>query len=217
MRPLSVLIACEKSGVVRDAFIARGHHAMSCDIEPTEKPGPHYQGDVRDVLCAPWDILIAHPECTFLSGSGWHWVTRGRIEADGRPRIEHVKEALAFARMFIDGPETAHIPRRAVENPVGRLSTLVRKPDQIIQPYDFGDDASKATCLWLHGLRPLVQTGRFPGRRVMWKGKEVERWSNQTDSGQNILGPSTDRKRERSKTYAGIGAAMADQWGGSIA
>jgi len=216
MRNLSVLVACEKSGVVRDAFIARGHHAMSCDIEPTEAPGPHYQGDVRDVLCAPWDILIAHPECTYLSGSGWHWVTRGRIEADGRPRIEHVKEALAFARMFIDGPETAHIPKRAVENPVGRLSTLVRKPDQIIQPYDFGDDASKATCLWLHGLRPLVLTGRFPGRRVMWKGKEVERWSNQTDSGQNVLGPSTDRQRERSKTYAGIGAAMADQWGGSI-
>ena len=125
MRKLSVLVACEKSGVVRDAFIARGHNAMSCDIEPTETPGPHYQGDVRDVLCAPWDILIAHPECTYLSGSGWHWVTRGRIEADGRPRIEHVKEALAFARMFIDGPETAHIPRRAVENPIGRLSTLV--------------------------------------------------------------------------------------------
>ena len=216
MKPLSVLVACEKSGVVRDAFIARGHYAMSCDIEPTETPGPHYQGDVRDVLCAPWDILIAHPECTYLSRSGWHWVTRGRIEADGRPRIEHVKEALAFARMFIDGPETAHIPKRAVENPVGRLSTLVRKPDQIIQPYDFGNDASKATCLWLHGLRPLVPTGRFPGRRVMWKGKEVERWSNQTDSGQNILGPSTDRQRERGKTYAGIGAAMADQWGGGL-
>ena len=216
MRKLSVLVACEKSGVVRDAFIARGHYAMSCDIEPTETPGPHYQGDVRDVLCAPWDILIAHPECTYLSGSGWHWVTRGRIEADGRPRIEHVKEALAFARMFIDGPETAHIPCRGVENPIGRLSTLVRKPDQIIQPYDFGDDASKATCLWLHGLRPLVPTGRFPGRRVTWKGKEVERWSNQTDSGQNVLGPSDDRQRERSKTYAGIGAAMADQWGGGL-
>ncbi len=217
MRKLSVLVACEKSGVVRDSFIARGHHAMSCDIEPTETPGPHYQGDVRDVLCAPWDILIAHPECTYLSGSGWHWVARGRIEADGRPRIEHVKEALAFARMFIDGPETAHIPRRAVENPIGRLSTLVRKPDQIIQPHDFGDDASKATCLWLHGLRPLVPTGRFPGRRVMWEGKEVERWSNQTDSGQNVLGPSADRQRERSKTYAGIGNAMADQWGGGLA
>lgn len=197
MRKLSVLVACEKSGVVRDAFIARGHNAMSCDIEPTETPGPHYQGDVRDVLAAPWDILIAHPECTFLSGSGWHWVARGRIEADGRPRIEHVKEALTFARMFIDGPETAHIPCRGVENPIGRLSTLVRKPDQIIQPYEFGDDASKATCLWLHGLRPLVPTVRFPGRRVMWKGKEVERWSNQTDSGQNVLGPSTNRQRER--------------------
>lgn len=206
MRKLSVLVACEKSGVVRDAFIARGHYAMSCDIEPTETPGPHYQGDVRDVLCAPWDILIAHPECTYLSGSGWHWVTRGRIEADGRPRIEHVKEALAFARMFIDGPETAHIPCRGVENPIGRLSTLVRKPDQIIQPYDFGDDASKATCLWLHGLRPLVPTGRFPGRRVTWKSKEVERWSNQTDSGQNVLGPSADRQREReTRLMPGLG------------
>ena len=217
MRKLSVLIACEKSGVVRDAFIARGHHAMSCDIEPTEQPGPHYQGDVRDVLCAPWDILIAHPECTYLCGSGWHWVKRGRIEADGRPRIEHVKEALAFAQMFIGGPETAHIPKVAAENPIGRISTLIRKPDQIIQPYDFGDDASKATCLWLKGLRPLVPTLRIPGRRVVWRGREVERWANQTDSGQNVLGPSTDRSRERSKTYAGIAEAMANQWGGVLA
>lgn len=216
MRKLSVLIACEKSGVVRDAFIARGHYAMSCDIEPTEMPGPHYQGDVREVLAAPWDLLIAHPECTYLCGSGWHWVKRGRIEADGRPRIEHVTEALAFARMFIGGPETAHIPKVATENPIGRLSTLIRRPDQIIQPYEFGDDASKATSLWLKGLPRLTPTLRVHGRRVTWNGKEVERWANQTDSGQNVLGPSDARSRDRSKTYAGIAAAMADQWGNAL-
>lgn len=163
---MRVLVACEYSGRVRDAFIRRGHDAMSCDLLPTDAPGPHYQGDVRDILCDSWDMLIAHPECTYLCGSGWHWVKRGRIEADGRPRLEHVGEALAFARLFIDGKETAHIPRRAVENPVGVLSTLVRKPDQIIQPHWFGDDVSKATCLWLRGLPLLEKTAEVAPRIV---------------------------------------------------
>jgi hypothetical protein len=211
---VNILIACEHSGAVRDAFTRRGHHAVSCDLLPSETPGHHYQGDVRDILHHAWDTVIAFPDCTYLCGSGWHWVARGRIEADGRPRMAHVEEALAFARMFIDGPETAHIPLRAVENPVGRLSTLVRKPDQIIQPHWFGDDASKATCLWLQGLPKLTPTRRVSGRQVMLNGKTVERWANQTDSGQNKLAPSVDRWKLRSATYTGIAEAMAEQWGG---
>ena len=186
---------------------------MSCDLLPSEAPGLHHRGDARGVLHLPWDAVIAFPDCTYLCGSGWHWVARGRIEADGRPRMAHVEEALAFARMFIDGPETAHIPLRAVENPVGRLSTLVRKPDQIIQPHWFGDDASKATCLWLQGLPKLMPTRRVPGRQVTSNGKTVERWANQTDSGQNKLAPSDDRWKIRSATYPGVAEAMAEQWG----
>lgn len=213
---MKILVACEYSGRVRDAFIRAGHDAMSCDLLQTDVQGPHYQGDVRDVLSQQWDAVIAHPECTYLCGSGWHWVKRGRIESDGRPRMAHVEEALAFARIFIDGKETAHIPMRAVENPIGRLSTLVRKPDQIIQPNWFGDDASKATCLWLHGLPKLTPTSPYPPRMVEWprsSGKMVKRWSNQTDSGQNVLPPTEDRWKIRSETYRGIAQAMADQWG----
>lgn len=176
----------------------------------------HHQGDVRDILHHPWDLVIAHPPCTYVCGSGWHWVTRGRIEADGRPRIEHVREAVAFARMFIGGPETAHVPKVVAENPVGRLSTLIRKPDQIIQPWCFGSDASKATCLWLKGVDPLRQTSVVPPRLVEWPrggGRIVKRWANQTDSGQNVLPPSADRWKIRSETYPGIAEAMATQWG----
>lgn len=212
---MNILIACEYSGAVRDAFRRRGHNAVSCDLLPTDVPGPHHQGDVRAILHHPWDAVIAFPDCTYLCGSGWHWVARGRIEADGRPRMAHVTEALAFARLFMDGPETAHIPRRAVENPVGRLSTLVRKPDQIVQPHQYGDDASKATCLWLAGLPKLTPTNPVAPRLVEWprgSGKVAKRWANQTDSGQNVLGPSDDRWKIRSATYPGIAEAMAQQW-----
>lgn len=208
---MNVLIACEYSGRVREAFRALGHNAISCDLLPSEDDSPfHVVCDVRTLLHYAWDMIIAFPDCTYLCGSGWHWVTRGRIEADGRPRMAHVEESLAFARMFIDGEETAHIPRRVVENPVGRLSTLVRKPDQIIQPHWFGDDASKATCLWLHGVPKLLATDHVPPRMVNGK----LRWANQTDSGQNKLGPSDDRWKERSRTYQGIANAMATQLGG---
>ena len=213
---MKILIACEYSGTVRDAFIRAGHDAISCDLLESDAPGPHYQGDVRDILAEPWDAVIAFPDCTYLCGSGWHWVARGRIEEDGRPRMEHVKEALEFARMFIDGPETAHIPKRAVENPIGRLSTLIRKPDQIIQPWQFGDNASKATCLWLSGLpllAPLTESQQAKPRIVNYQGKIVSRWANQTDSGQNVLPPSEDRWKIRSRTYKGIAEAMASQWG----
>jgi len=213
---MKILIACEYSGTVRDAFIKAGHDAISCDLLESDAPGPHYHGDVRDILTEPWDAVIAFPDCTYLCGSGWHWVARGRIEEDGRPRMEHVKEALEFARMFIDGPETAHIPKRAVENPIGRLSTLIRKPDQIIQPWQFGDNASKATCLWLSGLpllAPLPESQQAKPRIVNYQGKIVSRWANQTDSGQNVLPPSEDRWKIRSRTYKGIAEAMASQWG----
>ena len=207
---MKVLIGCESSGKVREAFRKLGHDAWSCDTQPADDGSLyHYQCDLRYVLPYDWDLLIAHPPCTYVCGSGWHWVARGRIEADGRPRIEHVREAVAFADMLIRGPETAHITRRGIENPIGRLSTLIRKPDQIIRPHQFGDDASKATCLWLHGLPLLVPTRRVEPRMV----GDKKRWANQTDSGQNKLPPSEDRWKLRSETYQGIADAMADQWG----
>lgn len=190
MYPLKVLIACEESGTVRDAFISRGHYAMSCDLIPTASPGPHWQGDVMEILYAGWDLMVAHPPCTFLSSSGLHW-NKHRPE-----RAAETEAALNFVRVLLDAP----IPKIALENPVGCISSRIRKPDQIIQPYDFGDDASKATCLWLKGLRPLVPTLHIPGRKIEWppkSGKMVERWANQTDSGQNVLGPSINRQRER--------------------
>ena len=195
---MKVLIACESSGTVRDAFIRAGHDAMSCDMLPTEQPGPHYQGDVLDVLYNGWDLLIGHPPCTYLSVSGMHWTTRGLRD----PQL--TEDALAFARLLMDAP----IARIAIENPVSIISSRIRKPDQIIQPYQFGHDASKKTCLWLKSLPPLRPTAFVDPRIVDGK----PRWDNQTDSGQNKLPPSADRWRMRSKTYQGIADAMAAQW-----
>lgn len=196
---MRVLIACEYSGAVRDAFRARGHDAMSCDLLPTDVDGPHYQGDVFDVIGDGWDLMVAHPPCTYLSSSGLHW--NGRVEG----RAAKTEDALAFVRALLDAP----IPRIAIENPVGCIGTRIRKADQTIQPHQFGDDASKATCLWLKGLPLLTPTDRVPGRMVNGK----PRWANQTDSGQNRLAPSADRWKLRSATFPGIAAAMADQWG----
>jgi hypothetical protein len=198
---MKILIACESSAAVRDAFIEQGHDAMSCDLLDSVNDGPHYTGDVMDIIYEPWDLLIAHPPCTYLSSSGLHWNHR-------RPeRAVQTEKAIAFARFFIDGCK--HIPLRGVENPIGCLSTKVRKPDQIIQPHQFGADASKATCLWLVGLPKLKATQHVEPRMIDGK----PRWANQTDSGQNKLAPSPDRWRERSKTYPGIALAMAQQWG----
>jgi hypothetical protein len=191
-----ILVACEFSGTVRDAFRALGHDAVSCDLLPTEAPGPHIQGDVLDVLGDGWDCLIAFPPCTYVCGSGLHWNKR----VPGRAAL--TEAAIEFARKLLDAP----IPRVALENPIGCLSTRIRKPDQIIQPWQFGDDASKATCLWLRGLSLLVPTDELPG------GRKARR-ANQTPSGQNKLGPSADRWKLRSITYPGIAAAMAAQWG----
>jgi hypothetical protein len=196
---MKILIACEQSGTVRDAFIAAGHDAMSCDILPSDKPGPHYQGDVLDVLGDGWDMMIAHPPCTYLATSGLHWNKR-------RPERGQLTEgALKFVRKFL----IADIEHIALENPIGCISSQIRKPDQIIQPWMFGHDASKATCLWLKNLPLLCETNLVEPRLVDGK----RRWANQTDSGQNRLPPSADRAKIRSITYQGIADAMAAQWG----
>lgn len=178
---------------------------MSCDLLPTESPGPHYEGDVLDILEDGWDLMIAHPPCTYLSSSGLHWNKR----VEGRDELTHDAMLFVFNLMgegFVDNP----IPRIALENPIGRISTAYRKPDQVIQPWQFGHDASKSTCLWLKNLPPLKPTGPVIEPRMV-NGKP--RWANQTDSGQNKLGPSADRWALRSATYEGIAKAMADQWG----
>lgn len=198
---MKVLIACEESGTVRDAFIAQGHEAMSCDLLPTRISGPHYQGDVRDVLDFPWDLMIAHPPCTHLSVSG-------SLHFPAKKLTGRQQAAVSFFMMLAK----SDIPKIAIENPIGIMSTLWRKPDQIIQPYEFGEDASKATCLWLKGLSKLTRTQRIQGRLVNGR----ERWANQTDSGQNKLGPSDTRAKERSVTYPGIANAMATQWSSAL-
>ena len=199
MRKMKVLVACEYSGRVRQAFDKIGHDVISCDFLPSEDDSPfHYQGDVRDVLaeCGKFDLMIAHPPCTYLASSGLHWNTKDPS------RQAMTDEAVAFVRMLME----ADVPRIVIENPIGRLSTAIRKPDQIIQPWWFGDDASKKTCLWLKGLPLLVHTNKLPG-------DNKTRRANQTPSGQNRLGPSEGRWKERSRTYQGIADAMAAQWG----
>lgn len=197
---MRVLVACEYSGRVRDAFRALGHEAWSCDLLPTDVAGPHYQGSVTDILADGWDLMVAHPPCTYLSVSGMHWTARGLRD----PKL--TEDALDFVRLLLAAP----IERIALENPVSVISSRIRKPDQVIQPYQFGHDASKKTCLWLKNL-PVLRPTSFVEPRVV-NGKD--RWGNQTDSGQNVLGPSDDRWKERSKTYEGIAKAMAEQWGG---
>ena len=196
---MKVLVACEFSGIVRDAFAARGHDAWSCDLEPTERMGNHFHGDVLEHLTPHWDLLIAFPPCTYLCSSGMHWTTRGLRSPDFTER------ALLFVGFLLDAP----IPRIALENPVGIISTRIRKPDQTIHPWQFGHDASKRTCLWLKNLPLLTPTNVLPG------GPAARR-QNQTVSGQNKLGPSPTRAKDRARTYQGIAEAMADQWGKTL-
>ena len=195
---MHILIACEYSGTVRDAFIRAGHDAISCDLLPTDVPGPHYEGDVFDIINNGWDMMIAHPPCTYLSVSGMHWTARGLRD----PQL--TEDALDFVTRLM----AASIPRIAIENPISVISSRIRKPDQIINPWQFGHDASKRTCLWLKNLPLLTPTDIVEPRIVNGK----KRWANQTDSGQNRLPPSEDRWKIRSETYTGIAQAMADQW-----
>jgi len=191
---MRVLVACEYSGRVRDAFLKKGHDAWSCDLLPSDsQKGNHYQGDIKNLLKDWWDLMIAFPPCTYLCSSGLHWNKR-------RPeRAQQTEEALVFVRMLLDAP----IEKIALENPVGCISTRIRKPDQIIQPWWFGEDASKTTCLWLKNLPKLIPTDVI----------QKKRYANQTPSGQNKLGPSEDRAKIRSLTYQGIANAMALTWG----
>ena len=279
---MRVLVACEYSGRVRDAFISRGHDAMSCDLLAADSPGPHYRGDISlllkgwkpvafssdmpdcewcgDAFCLAhedhysdcdcigptqdgieymeangqlfgrptdsprWDLMIAHPPCTYLTCSAEWAYSDLPIMIKGKPKNLDPKklygparrEARDEAEKFFMMLQQAPIDKIAIENPVGVMSSRYRKGDQTINPYQFGEDASKRTCLWLKNLPNLKGTDRFKGRSVEWpkgSGKMVERWGNQTDSGQSNLTPSSDRWKQRSYTYQGWADAMAKQWG----
>jgi hypothetical protein len=195
---MKVLVGCEYSGKVRQAFRDIGHDAWSCDLLPQDDGSKyHIQGDVVTLLNDGWDLAVFHPPCTYLSVSGMHWTTRGLRD----PQL--TEDALIFVQTLLNAP----IPKIALENPVSVISSRIRKPDQIIQPWWFGDDASKKTCLWLKNLSPLQPTN-------MLHGDNKTRRANQTTSGQNKLTPSKDRWKKRSETYQGIANAMAAQWGG---
>jgi hypothetical protein len=179
-----VLVACEFSGVVRDAFKARGHDAWSCDLLPSESPGNHFVCDVSSVIGRDWDLLVAHPPCTDVAVSGARWWPK---------KIGKQRVALEFMRNLLE----AAIPRIAMENPIGAFSTWWRKPDQIVQPWQFGHGETKATCLWLKNLPKLVPTNIVAGR----------------DNRIHRMAPGPDRWKNRSRTYQGIADAMAQQWG----
>ena len=181
---MRVLVACEYSGRVRDAFRSKGHQAISCDLLPTDVPGPHYQGPVEEILGDGWDLMIAHPPCTHLAVSGARWF---------KDKQEEQRQALDFVRLLLDSP----VEKIALENPVSVISSRIRKPDQIIQPWQFGHGETKKTCLWLKNLPPLKATKIVDGRE-----NRIHR-----------MPPSTDRWKLRSMTYQGIADAMADQWG----
>lgn len=213
---MRVLVACEYSGRVRDAFIANGHLAISCDLLPTQSPGPHYQGNVFDIIDDGWDLMVAHPPCTYLTNSAAWAYKDGPYHQKVKPgtlvgleRREARREAIEFVMRLAH----AEIERIAIENPIGCLSSEWREPDQFIQPYEYGDDACKKTCLWLKNLQPLKPTSFYPPRlAVAGKGYAL-RWGNQTDSGQNKETPSDDRWMSRSTTWPGWADAMSAQWG----
>lgn len=205
---MKILVACEYSGTVRDAFAAKGHDAWSCDLLPTDSPGQHLIMDndmhLKDTLYEQhWDMVIGHPPCTRLTNSVIWYIKKHNL-------YHEVEQAAIFFNMILNCP-AKYI---CVENPIQHniAKQYIRKQDQIIQPYEFGEDASKATCLWLKNLPLLKPTDYYPARIVNGK----KRWGNQTDGGWNKLGPSPTRGHERSKTYEGIAKAMADQWSNVI-
>lgn len=196
---MRVLVACEYSGRVRDAFIRRGHDAMSCDILPTDSPGPHYQGDVQNILGDNWDLMVAHPPCTYMTNSGVTWLHKDPT------RWAKLDDAAAFFKMLLDAP----IEKIAVENPIMHKYAKERiggvKQTQVIQPWMFGHTEQKATCLWLKNLPPLAPTNDVKAEMLQLPDNERQRL--------HYLPPSADRWKLRSTTYMGIAEAMADQWG----
>jgi hypothetical protein len=209
---MKVLVACEFSGIVRDAFAVCGHDAWSCDLLPTERRGQHIQGDVLEVLGNGWDLMVAHPPCTHLAASGARWFKIKR--KDGRQQ-----EGIDFFMALADAP----IPRKAVENPIGIMSKIHRKPDQIVHPYQFGHEVQKATCLWLTGLPLLVPTN-IVGRGMIYvdprghkHGGEHTMRAKRGYSPLMLLPRNEERWKIRSRTFQGIASAMAEQWGGITA
>ncbi len=180
---MKILIACEFSGIVREAFAKKGHDVWSCDLLRTEKPGNHIQGDVREIMYNKWDLIIAFPPCTYLAASGARW---------WKNRQEEQKKALKFVGLFFDAPAEKIV----LENPIGIISTKIRKPDQIIQPWQFGHGETKATCLWLKNLPGLVPTKIVKGRE-----QRIHK-----------MPPSPERSKNRSRTFQGIANSMAEQW-----
>ena len=195
---MKVLVACEYSGIVRDAFTSKGHDAWSCDILPTESPGNHFQGDVLEHLDKGWDIMIAHPPCTHLAVSGARWFT------EGKKPWSLQEDALDFVRKLLNAP----IDKIALENPVSVISTKIKKPNQIIQPFEYGHDVTKRTCLWLKNLPNLKPTKIVKPDIVLVNGKKMSRMHYES-----FKLPSKERSKVRSKFYTGIAEAMADQWG----
>ena len=206
MKPLRILVACEFSGIVRDAFKAKDHDAWSCDLLPTEKPGNHIQGDVLAILRDGWDLMIAHPPCTHLAVSGARWF---------KDKKQEQAEALSFVLHLLCAP----IEQIALENPISIISTRIRKPDQIIQPYWFGDSVQKATCLWLKNL-PLLQPTKIVDRGLIYVDPHGNKHGGvHTMRGLKAYSPlmllprNEERWKIRSRTFQGIADAMADQWG----
>lgn len=199
---MKVLVACECSGTVRDAFIGRGHDAVSCDLQPTDADGPHYVGDVCDIINDGWDLMIAHPPCTHLCVSGARWF------ASGHKPIKLQEDALDFVRAMMDAP----IDKIAIENPISVISSKIKKPTQIIRPFQFGENSTKATCLWLKNLPKLEPTKIItPEKHTTKSGKVYDKWWFDTC----LISDLKLRAKVRSKTFQGIADAMADQWGGN--
>jgi len=204
---MKVLVACEFSQVVTEAFTKRGHYAMSCDLLPAEKNYPHYQGDILDIIINDWDdwdLMIAHPPCTYLTLAGNRWM-KAEYEHLYPNRKQDREKAIDFFMLLIEAP----IPRIAVENPIGIMSRIYRKPDQIIQPYQFGDAVRKPTCLWLKGLPPLFATKLVEPQLHIDKNGHTDSYFHYYSF--NL--PKTERSKYRSRTFQGIAEAMAAQWG----
>ncbi len=199
---MKVLVACEFSGTVRDEFAKQGHDSWSCDLLPSETKGNHIQGDVLDIIDQGWDLMLAFPPCTYLCSSGLHWNTK-------RPeRVEKTEEALRFVKELLN----AEIPMICLENPIGCISSRIRKPDQIIQPYQHGHLAQKSTCLWLKNLPLLKPSNLIPNPKEIQPGLKKRGYPNPLYN----LFPSKDRWAKRSKTYAGIARAMSSQWSDNL-